>query len=443
LGNSLDDLLAEGVISEIITRLKSGKEADVYAVRQGGKVIAAKVYKDRAHRSFKNNSAYKEGRQVRSSRSQRAMDRGSKFGKEAAEDAWKSAEANTLYTLHAAGVRVPTPVMFLEGVLFMELVLAANGQVAPRLIDTQLSVEDAHDAYRDMLAQLVRILCCDLIHGDLSPYNVLWAESGPTIIDFPQVVSASHNSSSEAFFMRDARNILGHFAQIDSRLRARASDPAEIWRAYMRRELSPDFLPTGRASRPEPRRDFQPAARASRPEPRPRVELPPPANRGQAPRPAPAVDGPRTPARAQSPNAQQQRGPSRPHEPRNSAQSVSSGGHGRNGQGPRSGASSHKSPGSPPHARSAGRRPEVIVLTRRSPKPASDVASAGLGREHRVSTPGSTPERSANPERDPAGSSRAQSDLRAHPSTPAAEAQGAAPSKRRRRRRRRARTPES
>jgi RIO kinase 1 len=254
LASSLESLLAEGVISEIYGRLKSGKEADVFAVCYGDTVVAAKVYKDRAQRSFKSNSTYKEGRAVRNSRSQRAMDRGSKFGQETAEDAWKSAEATALYKLHAAGVRVPVPVMFLEGVLFMELVRGSDGQAAPRLIDTQLDATQARDAYMDMLGQLVRILSCDLIHGDLSPYNVLWAESGPTLIDFPQIVSAAQNSNSESFFHRDARNILGHFAAIDPSLRGRVnSDAREIWRAYVRRELSPDFLPTGQAQRAEPR----------------------------------------------------------------------------------------------------------------------------------------------------------------------------------------------
>jgi RIO kinase 1 len=246
----LEHLIDEGIITEIVARLQGGKEADVFAVRCGGKVVAAKVYKNRAHRSFKNDSAYKEGRTLRNSRSQRAVDRGSRFGQAAAEDAWKSAEADALYKLHAADVRVPTPVMFLDGVLLMELVLAESGDIAPRLIDVRLSSEQACAAYNDMITQLVRILCCDLIHGDLSPYNVLWGAGGPTIIDLPQIVSASHNSRSEFFFLRDARNILGHFAGIDRRLNARYGDPAEIWRAYVSRELGPDFRPAGSSRAP-------------------------------------------------------------------------------------------------------------------------------------------------------------------------------------------------
>src|SRR6478735_817685 len=273
VASSLESLLAEGVISEIYGRLKSGKEAEVYAVAYGDDVVAAKVYKDRGQRSFKSNAAYKEGRSVRNTRSQRAMDRGSKFGQEAAEEAWKAEEANALYKLHAAGVRVPKPVMYLEGVLFMELIRGADGEVAPRLIDTTLDAAQANAAYLDMLSQLVRILSCDLIHGDLSPYNVLWAEAGATIIDFPQIISAAQNSQSESFFIRDARNILGHFAAIDPSLRARLnSDPREIWRAYVRRELTPDFVPTGRPFVPEQRPRFFDQSPREREERRPQAQ---------------------------------------------------------------------------------------------------------------------------------------------------------------------------
>jgi RIO kinase 1 len=143
----------------------------------------------------------------------------------------------------------------------MELVMGADGNAARRLIDTDLTVSQANAAYHDMVAQLVRILSCDLIHGDLSPYNVLWGANGPVIIDFPQIVSASHNSGSEQFFLRDADNILGHFARIDRSLFSRRGDPREIWNAYRRRELTPEFRPTGQ-HRPPPPRTFAPRPEA-------------------------------------------------------------------------------------------------------------------------------------------------------------------------------------
>lgn len=248
----LDLLLTDGVVDDVLGRLKSGKEADIYLVRQGDNVIAAKLYKERNQRNFKNNVAYKEGRNVRNSRTQRAMEKGSKFGQKAAEDAWKSAEADALYKLHASGARVPKPVLFYEGVLLMELVTNAEGQPAQRLIDTPLTSEQALEAYNVLRQEMVKFLCADLIHGDLSPYNVLWGFDGPVVIDFPQVVGAAHNRQAEFFFRRDLDNIRRHLGQFHRPLLDRGADAFEIWRAYTQRELAPDFVPTGKVSAPPP-----------------------------------------------------------------------------------------------------------------------------------------------------------------------------------------------
>ena len=378
MGSGLEHLLAEGVISEVLARLQSGKEAEVYVVRFGGRAVAAKVYKDREHRSFKNNASYKEGRAVRNSRNQRAIDRGSKFGKAVAEDAWKSAEADALYKLHAAEVRVPTPVLFLDGVLLMELVLDAEGNAARRLIDTDLTAAQANAAYYDMLTQLVRILACDLIHGDLSPYNVLWAADGPTVIDFPQIVSASHNSSSQRFFLRDAENILGHFVRIDRTLEARRSDAWEIWQAYVRRELTPEFRPTGRV------RHAAPAPRAIAPQAT-RAQAPPPA-RAEASaaraRPAPHM-GRTTP---QDGRRGSQNGPARVE----GAPSQ----HRPNGPAPKQ---------APPRPFGGPRRqtnvPEVIVRHHRpspSPLPAPSTSATASPPLDRTTTSGENPDRPAH-----------------------------------------------
>jgi RIO kinase 1 len=244
----LGTLLADGVIDEVCARLKSGKEADLWLVRHGGEIVAAKLYKAREVRSFRNNSAYKEGRQVRDTRTQRAMVRGSRFGQGAAEEAWKSSEADALHALHAAGVRVPRPVLFYEGVLLMELVVDAHGRPAPRLVEAHVGRDVAAALYADLRGQVVRMLACDVIHGDLSPYNVLLGREGPVVIDFPQVVGAAHNSQAESFFRRDLENLRCFFARIDPALRTAANDAREIWRAYVRRELAPDFVPSGKSS---------------------------------------------------------------------------------------------------------------------------------------------------------------------------------------------------
>src|SRR5512137_1645187 len=261
----LAPLLADGVIDEIVSRLKGGKEADVWLVRAGGQTVAAKVYKARLTRSFKNDAAYREGRKVRNTRTQRAMDRGSRFGQAAAEDAWKSKESDAMFRLHAAGIHVPRPVLFHEGVLLMEVVVDAHGRPAPRLVDAPLAREQAAAIYADLRRQAVGMLASGLIHGDLSPYNVLLGHHGPVVIDFPQVVDAAHNSQAETFFLRDLENVRRFCATLDPSM-GREGDGREIWRAWVRRELTADFVPTGRVA--EPQRAERPAAGPRAPPPR-------------------------------------------------------------------------------------------------------------------------------------------------------------------------------
>ncbi len=306
MADPLEVLLADGIVEEVLGRLKSGKEADISLVRHRGEVVAAKVYKDRATRSFKNNVEYKEGRKVRNTRTQRSMDSGGKFGRDAAEEAWKSAEVDALYRLAGTGVRIPRPVLFYEGVLLMELVMDDEGRPAPRLIDVALDPAAAGKVFADLRGQIVAMLCCDLIHGDLSPYNVLAAAAGPTIIDFPQVIGAAHSSRAEFFFDRDFQNILRYAAEFDPTLAVKhAGDARAIWRAYVARELTPSFVPP--PPRPPMRTDRRPDARAGqRPDPRSSARPDP---RGFQPRPDPR--GPQRPD-ARAPQRPDARGPQRP-----------------------------------------------------------------------------------------------------------------------------------
>jgi RIO kinase 1 len=324
MSDELEVLLADGVIDEILGRLKSGKEANISLVRRGDAVIAAKVYKDRATRSFKNNSGYKEGRKVRNSRTQRAMDSGGQFGRDAAEQAWKSAEADALYKLVGSGVRVPEPLMFYEGVLLMDVVCDAEGRPAPRLIDVAIERDAAIGVYADIVAQLIAMLCCDLIHGDLSPYNILAAAEGPTIIDFPQVISAVHNTRAEFYFLRDFDNIVRFLAGFDPSLAVHTADGRAIWRAYVSRELTPQFVPPpppppratrgpDRRSRPDqqgrPRGNDQQGRQNNGPRPQQNNGPRPPQN---GPRP-PQNNGPRPPQN-NGPRPPQNNGPRPPQD---------------------------------------------------------------------------------------------------------------------------------
>lgn len=242
----LQHLLDEGIIDEVFQQLKTGKEAEVWLVSHRGEPVAAKLYKEREFRSFKNDSGYLEGRQVRNTRTQRAMDNRTAFGKRAAEEAWKSAEADAMYALVAAGVRVPKPVLFYDGVLLMEVIGDHEGRVAPRLVEVGVTPEQALPMYEHLRGEVIKMLTADLIHGDLSEFNILIGVDGPVIIDFPQVVTAARNSRSEQFFRRDLGNLIRFFSAVNPEVAKHAGDPDEIWRAYTRRELSAGFVPTGK-----------------------------------------------------------------------------------------------------------------------------------------------------------------------------------------------------
>jgi RIO kinase 1 len=127
---SIEPLVRDGLVDEVIRPLKSGKEASVYVVVSEGDIRCAKVYKDVNQRGFHKQAQYQEGRKVRNTRQARAMEKNSRFGRQQQEQVWQNAEVDALYRLAAAGVRVPQPYNFVEGVLLMELVTDANGSAA-------------------------------------------------------------------------------------------------------------------------------------------------------------------------------------------------------------------------------------------------------------------------------------------------------------------------
>lgn len=212
---ALQALIDDGIIDEVLRPLKSGKEASVYVVRSGDDVRCAKVYKDMAQRSFQQRVQYQEGRKVRGSREARAIGKATNYGRKQQEVAWKNAEVDALYLLRDAGVRVPEPHGYFHGVLVMALVTDADGFSAPRLGEVELEPDQARAYHQVLMRQVVRMLCCGLIHGDLSQYNVLIGPDGPVVIDFPQVVNAAGNNAARQMLLRDVNNLtasLGRFA---------------------------------------------------------------------------------------------------------------------------------------------------------------------------------------------------------------------------------------
>jgi len=243
-------LVDEGLIDEVMRQLMSGKEAEVYVVRCGEDTRCAKVYKEADKRSFRQNVQYTEGRKVKNSRRARAMEKGSRYGRKEQEQAWQSAEVDALHRLAAAGVRVPQPYNFLEGVLLMELVTDEMGNAAPRLNDLELSAAQAREYHQLLITQVVRMLCAGIVHGDLSEYNVLVGGDGPVIIDLPQAVNASGNNSAGAMLQRDIDNLGAYFGRFAPELHA-TDYGREIWATYESGKLHPEIALTGCFARSE------------------------------------------------------------------------------------------------------------------------------------------------------------------------------------------------
>ena len=244
----LQPLVEDGLVDEILSQLMSGKEAQVYVVRCGTEIRCAKVYKEANQRSFKQAVQYQEGRKVRNTRQARAMGKRSRFGQKESEQAWVSAEVDALYRLAAAGVRVPKPHGFVDGVLLMELISSADGSAAPRLNDMTMSAELARKYHSQLIAEIVRMLCAGLVHGDLSQFNVLVDEEGPVIIDLPQAVNAAGNNSAAMMLERDVDNMALYFGQFDTQL-LRTDYGKEIWALYESGNLHPDTRLSGRFER--------------------------------------------------------------------------------------------------------------------------------------------------------------------------------------------------
>ena len=239
-----ETLVRNGLVDEVVSRLMSGKEADVYVVQSKGELCCAKVYKDVRTRSFSQMAQYQEGRKGRNSRQARAMQKNSRYGRKETEEAWKNAEVDALRTLAEAGVRVPQVYDYADGILLMELVADADGSPAPRLNDLRLTAAKARQYHHELIKEIVLMLCAGIIHGDLSEYNVLVGRDGLVIIDLPQAVNASGNNNARSMLERDVENITAYFGRFAPELIV-TDFGREIWKLYASGKLSASSELTG------------------------------------------------------------------------------------------------------------------------------------------------------------------------------------------------------
>ncbi|XXT68512.1 PA4780 family RIO1-like protein kinase [Sorangium sp. So ce693] len=243
--SSLMSLADEGLIEEVVRPLMSGKEAEVFLVRSGGELRVAKVYKEAQDRTFKNRAEYTEGRKVRNSRDQRAINKRSRHGRAQDEAAWRSTEVDMIFRLRGAGVRVPIPHHFIDGVLIMELITGADGGPAPRLAEVRLNPDEAVWVFDRLLAEAVRMLSAGVVHGDLSDFNVLMGADGPVIIDFPQAVDASSNQNARKLLLRDVDNLQRFLSRFAPNRQPRPY-AQEMWELYSCSQLTPETRLSGR-----------------------------------------------------------------------------------------------------------------------------------------------------------------------------------------------------
>jgi RIO kinase 1 len=237
-------LIEEGLISEVIQSIMSGKEASLYVVRCGTKIRCAKVYKELNKRGFKKSAQYQEGRKIKNSRRARAIQKGSRYGKQQQEETWQNAELLALRRVGECGVRVPETFGYFDGILLMELITNEQGHVASRLADISMSKETALFEYNIVIRYIVYMLCAGIIHGDLSEFNVLVGADGLVIIDLPQAVDAPSNNNAESMLKRDVNNITQYFSNFAPELgNTRYGD--EIWSLYVEGNLRPDIALTG------------------------------------------------------------------------------------------------------------------------------------------------------------------------------------------------------
>ncbi len=240
----LQALVDEGLVDSVVRQLMSGKEAEVYVVRCVDDTRAAKVYKEANNRSFRQAVDYTENRKVKNSRQARAMAKGTRFGRQLQEAAWQSAEVDALHRLAAAGVRVPKPYNFFEGVLLMELVADAEGDAAPRLNDVPYTADAARAHHALLIQDVVRMLCAGVVHGDLSEFNILLAADGPVIIDLPQAVDAAGNNHAARMLLRDVANLRAFFGAHAPELLG-TQYGAEMWALYESGQLRPETVLSG------------------------------------------------------------------------------------------------------------------------------------------------------------------------------------------------------
>lgn len=210
--NIIEQVRKLGHEIEIISNIKSGKEATVYRVKLDGQLVAMKVYKNPEEINFKNSKEYLAGKFYKKLSERRAVEKNNKFAKKLIHKNWVKREFFMLEKLFNNGALIPKPILQVENAIFMEL-LGDEYTVAPRLCDIGLSDNEVKNALNLILKNIELFWDLGVVHADLSEYNILWWKDNPYIIDFPQSIDVRTHPNSKEFFDRDLKNITKYFSK--------------------------------------------------------------------------------------------------------------------------------------------------------------------------------------------------------------------------------------
>jgi RIO kinase 1 len=207
----LNQLSKMGFLDELISGIKTGKEASVYLGKNSDGLVAVKVYTDLRVRSFRRDEAYREGRFIGDSRIERAIEQGSQKGLDAHQILWVQEEFRQMKHLYQHGVNVPKGIAVNGITLIMEFIGDENGSPAPRISDLKMEKDEAAEAFRQSVQNLKLIVKSGRVHGDYSTFNILWYKEKAVVIDFPQVMEFKNNPNANAFLERDIHSLCKSF----------------------------------------------------------------------------------------------------------------------------------------------------------------------------------------------------------------------------------------
>ncbi len=253
--DSLNEIAGQQLISDVLRKIKAGKEASVYLCRSGSSIdarlLAAKVYRPRTLRNLKNDAIYRTGRidlgedgaALFREADVNAIIKRTKYGEELRHTSWIAYEFKTLEILHSAGADVPKPYAMLKNSILMEY-FGDDGMPAPTLNSVTLDRDEARQLFDRVILNVDLLLQNERIHGDLSAYNILYWDGDITLIDFPQVVHPESNPSAWAIFQRDVTRLCQYFASQGVKRDARKL-AADLWTSRghkIAKEIHPSHL---------------------------------------------------------------------------------------------------------------------------------------------------------------------------------------------------------